>query len=519
MEIFHRFILNLSRILMRNFKHIVVLFASLVASVVSTACAAGDAVCHDIVGPSSWCKEDGTCQGRPEVECTCSRSTDADIVRPMTPAPVERKPVKKCELNHELCIREVGAHSWCRENETCKDGAHIACGCDTLPDEISAADVPPPDEITDGTCDADAVCTAMDAGSWCREDKTCQGHPSVSCACSSLLPPASVSHGSSLASPRDRSFVLWAEWPTLEMGEWPAYFGKLLSFIESNCGNLRVHRVVMRILDPEFQSERGELWQVSTSSSFYTDFMRHLPSNVEVHIYPYLLEKASASRWSQAMMVHVPLEATFKFVSHWNALLEDAGAEARIAGVVTDKEEGRNFLSDMEHLGDFKDRYSTPGAARLRFGLTLGFDSVGSIHGTSPEVDDFYIEMYDFYIEGISPAVVVEAHDNGALNNPDRFLAILDEKVWPRHLHRYNTHENIVFMWSLQDRQSTDCNYPLPDETCGERVDMGSWRVEAFNEFLDILSAKHPVFTKRDHGLFQFNYVPTSWQTCRRRGA
>ena len=309
--------------------------------------------------------------------------------------------------------------------------------------------------------------------------------------------------------------MLWAEWPTLDVSQWPEYFGKLLEFIESNCGNFQVTEIVMRILDPEFQSERGQLWQVSTSSSFYSHFMRHLPSNIVVHFYPYLLERSSATRWSRFMRVRVPLEATFKFVRDWNDLLSANGARARVAGVVTDKEEGRHFLSDMTHLAAYKERYSTAGQPKLRFGLTLGFDSVGSISGLPSEVDDFYIEMYDFYVHGIAPAIPVEAHNNGALNNPERFLNILDERVWGPFLRRYNEHSNIIFMWSLQHKESNKCIYPLPDSTCGERVDMGSWRADAFNNFLDKVAQRHPVFGQRRHGLFQFSYVPHAWQTCR----
>jgi hypothetical protein len=308
--------------------------------------------------------------------------------------------------------------------------------------------------------------------------------------------------------------VLWAEWPSLEEGAWPEYFAKLLSFIDSNCGDLRVVSVVMRILDPEFQRERGQLWQVSSSSSFYTDFFRHLPQNVEVHVYPYLMERASAQRWAETMQVSLPLEATFKFAREWNALLQATGVPARIAGIVTDKEERKFFNSEINNLATYKAKYSSPGSPQLRFGWAIGFDSVGSIDGTSPHVDDFYVEMYDFYVNGIAPAVPVEAHTNGALNNPDTFLKILEEKVWAPHIPKYNRYPNIVFMWSLQHRQSSACNFPLSDGTCGERVDMGSWSVSAFNKFLDKLDEKHPVFRQRLHGLFQFNFVPLSWQHC-----
>ena len=151
--------------------------------------------------------------------------------------------------------------------------------------------------------------------------------------------------------------------------------------------------------------------------------MRHIPSNVEVFIYPYLLENSSAKSWSRSMRVEVPLEATFTFVHNLNALLKDNRVASRIAGGVTDKEEGRHFVNDMAHLGQYKDGYSTPGSPRLRFGLTLGYDSVGSINGTSDQVDDFYVEMYDSYVHGIYPAVPVEAHQNGGSKQSRKMLS------------------------------------------------------------------------------------------------
>lgn len=433
-------------------------------------CSDGHAVCHARVSGASWCKiESNTCHGRPDIRCECnSASVDTRSV-PQSPSAAPSP--SSFELNHELCIARVGAHSWCKENKYCKDGDDIYCA-------VESSRVPAVSSVAE---------------------------PKV---------PALRSRQHSSSADNGREFVLWAEWPSLALGEWPEYFGRLRAFIQSNCGGFNVKRVVMRILDPEFQSERGELWQVSTRSSFFVDFMRHLPSNVEVYIYPYLLEHRSAKSWSRSMRVEVPLEATFKFVHDWNALLKDNRVASRIAGVVTDKEEGRHFINDMAHLGQYKDRYSTPGSPRLRFGLTLGYDSVGSIHGTTDQVDDFYVEMYDFYVDGIYPAVPVEAHQNGALNNPEKFSRILDERVWSPYMRQYQRYPNIIFMWSLQHRESNKCNYPLPDNTCGERVDMGSWRPDAFNEFLDEISSKHPVFSQRRHGLFQFNYVPNSWQTC-----
>ena len=476
---------------------------------ISGRCIGGDAVCHRLVGASSWCKpESNTCHGKPTVSCKCEAKAAVELPnRVRLPA---KQMVKGCKLNHQLCISSVGPHSWCRENKTCKDGAHIFCGCDK---SDAAEKQVPKAQVAGSAMGTHDVCTRFNPASWCREDKRCQGFPAVACGRSKSVPVARAKQEYHHKS-NERSFVVWAEWPSLRNGAWSEYFSKLLSFVRSNCGNFKVERIVMRILDPEFQSDRGNLWQVSTKSSFFKDFLKHLPASVEVYVYPYLMERASAARWSEIMQAEAPLEATFKFVKKWNKLLQATGVQARLAGVVTDKEEKKYFDQEIGQLANYKNRYSTPGGPRLRFGWAIGFDSVGSLEATSPEVDDVYLEMYDFYVNGISPAVAVEAHELGALNDPETFINILDEKVWSPHVHKYTHYPNIVFMWSLQNRESKACNYPLLNGTCGERVDMGSWSVSAFNKFLDKLDLRHPVFSKRKHGLFQFNYLPHSWQQC-----
>ena len=171
----------------------------------------------------------------------------------------------------------------------------------------------------------------------------------------------------------------------------------------------------------------------------------------------------------------------------------------------------------MVHLDDFKNRYSTPGEHRLRFGLTLGFDTTGSIPIYPASVDDFYIEMYDWYVWGRPGVVPIEANTGEMLNNPERFIQALDERQqWGQFFNKYSRHEKIIFMWSLQARSSKSCLFPLTDGTCGERNDFGTWSAHAFKDFLDLLPQRDPVFAQRQHGLFQFSYVPQHWhsKTC-----
>jgi len=212
------------------------------------------------------------------------------------------------------------------------------------------------------------------------------------------------------------------------------------------------------------------------------------------------------------MNVHVPLEGTFKFTKKSNDLLERNGVSHRIVGLVLDKEEGSLFLDDMRHLADFKIKCSSPDQPELRVGLAVGFDSVGSVPSFTPAVDDVYVEMYDFYVNGSKdPVIRVETDQNGALDNPQRFLEILDRSVWTQDFRKYNRCNNLIFMWSLQNIKTNNCLYPLPDRTCGERVDICAWRPDSFFELMETIAGKCPVFAYRQHGLFQFNYMPRDW--------
>jgi hypothetical protein len=313
-----------------------------------------------------------------------------------------------------------------------------------------------------------------------------------------------------------RPFILWTEWPTMTPGtDWKTYFDKLLNFLKENCAGIKVTRLVMRVLHPEFQQQHGPLWQASHQSSFFKDFMMHLPANVEASMYPYLKEAHAVGNWTEHTGTPVPLEGVFKFAKMWNDFLSRHHVPHRIRGIVTDYEDGDNFQHDMIHLASYKRRYSTPGQPSLRFGIALGYESAGRIKSYGPEVNEVFLEMYDWYVEGSKPAIPVESH-NRALNNPTEFLAMLDKNVWKTYIPFYSRYPNIIFLWSLQNRLSNDCLYPdIGSKSCGDRVDFGSWAPKAFHSFLDMLIEKYPIFGgQRQHGLFQFSYMPNSWATC-----
>ena len=417
-----------------------------------------------------------------------------------------------------------------------------------------------------GRCDrGNAYCASRLTGSWCREESnTCHGLPAVSCSCTHGPGVASAGAGAGSADSsfsgsysggrraaahpgsyrvidppaaarttpahpkhgHDGSF-LWLDWPTMYRSEeWETYFKTVIKYMQSNCGGIRINRVIMRVNHPDFQEGRGLLWQVSERSVFYTHFLSKLPSSIEVHILPYF-DEDSIEYWEHMYRLGSPLENAFKYASQWNELLTKTGTGVRIAGIVVDKEEGGrgkgDFDRDMPKLADIKRKYSARGGAPLRFGMAIAFSSAGSMDGISPYVDDYYLEMYDFYIEGSYPVSRIRADSSTNLNDPGEFLRVLDATVWSSHLERYND-PRVNFMWSVQNAKSRDCLYPLVEGRCGpigydrhtemefKTVDFGSWEVDKFVQFLSLIKATHPrAFANKNHGLYQFSFMPHSW--------
>ena len=159
----------------------------------------------------------------------------------------------------------------------------------------------------------------------------------------------------------------------MRTNEWVSFYDNVLSFMSSNCGRFKVSRIIARVLDPNFQSNKGKLWQVGTDSIFYKSFLSKVKSGTEIFVYPYMLESSPAA-WIDAMDTLTALEGVYKYVSQWNDLLARVRPDISIAGVVTDYEEHKGFESDLGNIPKYKSRYSSAGQAPLRFGAAMGYD-------------------------------------------------------------------------------------------------------------------------------------------------
>ena len=360
----------------------------------------------------------------------------------------------------------------------------------------------------------DATCTTLvSRASWCRrESETCHGAPHVKCYCDSPRSAAVVTTSStptmSVAAETQRVFM-WLEWPDLEsVAEWQTFFDSVIRFMESNCGGFSVWRLVVRVMDPFLYARIGKLWQVSTESVFYTHLIARLRSDVELVIYPYLLEERAA-RWSQAMGTRGPLEAVFKFAHQWNTLLRSTGSRTRITGIATDFEESETFEAELPAIPDYKRAYAVDGA-RVRFGTAFGFDQPRRAAEVSPHIDDVYLEMYDLY--EAETGIRVEQGKGPLVNHPRSFLDKLDADIWPHLLEHYDQ-DHLHFMWSLQARSSNRCLYKH-DGLCGTKDDFGRWSAPKVSEFLALVEARHPSLRTHRKGFFQFSYTPESWLGC-----
>jgi hypothetical protein len=284
---------------------------------------------------------------------------------------------------------------------------------------------------------------------------------------------------------------VWTEWPDIYTpAEYATYFRRLLKFIDGNCGSFRTTKVILRVTDPNIV----DLFEVSTTSALYTDFISSLPASVELHLYPYVYDARAQSAWSSNGK---PLEGVFAYAKKWNDLL----SSERFVGIVLDGEEKAGFQSEMSNVPQYKSAY---GVGSL--GIAIGYDATGQMSSYS-QADAFYLEMYDFYVNDAPKLTLVQTGPTET--DPQTFLDVLSRDVLGPHLGKY-TDSKLHFMWSIQAKSKTDCLYPLSGK-CGSSDDFGWFSAPNFNRFLQLLASKYPVFAGRDHGIFQFSFLPASW--------
>ena len=333
-------------------------------------------------------------------------------------------------------------------------------------------------------------------------------------------------------------YFLWVAWPRQNdhsPGLWPVFYSQVLSFIDSNPAGVRVNRVILEVVEPTRNASNGQLlWQVNWESVLYTNFLAALPVSVDVKIYTNLSDWYQATNWKESTNANNALYAVFKYVDQWNALLAELRPEVRISGIVAN---WRNYI--LEEYGEFSldfVRHGIPnykaaggesgGAPPLTFGTTIGrLDCIDRVisNETFEHIDEFYIRMSNFYVEGSSPLITVATSDPEYLNQGEKLLSTLTSlKIIKPKLFANN---KFHFMWSIQEGEfngySLTCRYPQHVmhpvhhsmyERCGATNEFGDWQPSKFHEFVNLLKSRHPEFAfPKAHGINDFGLLPSWW--------
>lgn len=412
-------------------------------------------------------------------------------------------------VGDSFCQSLTSSSGYCEPGRWMCASTNVACGCDFRAPVASTAAPPSTGETSPQSTAAPPSTTA--APSSTRETSAPSTSSTTRRPTSTIAPTTSAEAPSTStttvtvsASPQtpcgsgpSRPLFIWAEWPDLE-GEdaWSAYYAQVLHFMARNCGNFRVTRLIMRVMDPFTQG----LWDVSESASFYVDFLSKLPSSVELRIYPYVLDAKAQAFWATYSGSSKPLEGVFKYVGVWNTFLASKGASVRIGGVVVDGEERKGFFQELPSLPTYKSTYNVP-----NFGVAIGFDTIGSV-SQYLATDEFYLEMYDFYVVSAPTLTLVQTT---RADTPSGYLSSLDTKTLNYFESKYGD-PRFQFMWSVQAKSSAACLYPL-SFGCGSSDDFGLFSAQDFGTFLDLAQSKYPLMAGRNHGIFQFSFVPKTW--------
>lgn len=390
------------------------------------------------------------------------------------------------------------------------------------------------------TCEtADSFCNVLSAGSTCvvtaNNRGTCSG-TTTPCHCvgktgyngnllttttpapQSSSAPSTPTNGCTDFPNQSVELTMWAEWPTLQSdNEWPGFFNNVLNYVNNNCGNLRTTNLVMRIMNPYFSFDGSSTAMFPTATSpLYTGLISKLPSTVQLHFYPYVMDAAAQAAWQQyggATGQSNLVPSIYKFANDWNTFLSSVGAPL-VKGIVIDNEEIRT-LPNYAQILDPSTIQAVKGS--LEFGITIGFDEIPRMRSLAPTVDRFYLQVYDLY----TPVANVDQTGNSPflkMQNDGASMAqfIVSQVIAPTIWEAYNElASQVTLMWSSQS-SGKDCLYPLNNGTCGGNNEFGSWSPKAFNDFVVAFKAAATAANQSSaetlqHALFQFSFVPTEW--------
>jgi hypothetical protein len=333
--------------------------------------------------------------------------------------------------------------------------------------------------------------------------------------------PATIEHGSKQAR-KPISIFLWTELPRELKDNEPGmrkFYAELLDFVRSNSIPVKVTRLILRVSTPTSKCAGKYLFSDPPNSLLYHCLLQHLPVGTELRLYPYLGHGEDEDNYQHEWAKYggdAPkkfLTAVFTFTQMWNTFLGEVNAPVRFTGVTLDMEEGIEL--DKQEILSIKTSY--PDIPFL--GISVAFDDVRWVYRFSDVVDEYYLQMYDFYTKSqrsicrstsTSPCVLF-------LNNHEEMYNWVRKEIveglsdvkdlfgQKRFLSK------LLLMWSVQNAHSNDGMYPSRGK-CGPGYDFGTWRSDAFRKFLELVMRDESIFRGfAGHGVYEFAYIPRDW--------
>ena len=312
----------------------------------------------------------------------------------------------------------------------------------------------------------------------------------------------------------DMPMFLWTEIPVSELtsqADWAVFYRRMRSFITSNCVNLGVTKLILRVMHPLFSVGGYQAFSSPAASLMYTEVLRTLPSGIQVIFYPYLASTHEWDIWQGYTNTSDPVEAVFAYSAMWNRFLVSQGSQVQVSGIVLDLEEfpvsAIPSVRNATRINAWKAKYGL-----TEYGVSVGFDQVGIISTMASYTDSFYVQFYDFYYPTIGIDKTPSSPFLTYQNQPTQIAQyILNPLVMKSNLVQvYNQFQGKIYaMWSIQDLTG-NCRYPLDTGLCGLNFEFGSWSPVAFNAFYQQI-IQSDLFKNMNHGIFQFSFVPFSW--------
>ncbi|EER17780.1 conserved hypothetical protein [Perkinsus marinus ATCC 50983] len=306
----------------------------------------------------------------------------------------------------------------------------------------------------------------------------------------------------------------WIEWPSMDstIDDWTTYYRRIFDLLTNNCAYMRVTKLMLRVLDPEFPSGSDashRVWYPNgdvTQSVMYTELLSKLDQTSvrELEMMPYVFDEPSRQSWLKwAPENGGPMSGAYAFAAEYNEHL----TSVKFTGLTTDYEELEQSTSDYALLTDPQGESAFKGGhLELDFGIGLGYYQ-WSRFPLYTWTQHFYMEVYDI----VTPFGGVDNTDQSRFllykDDPEAMVNYIVNEVLDANtkaaFSEYS--ERAHLMWSIQS-MGLPCQYPLNNGNCGDNHEFGEWSSQAFNQFLQLILPA--LGTGQQQGVYQIDYLP-----------